>query len=274
MRIVMRIAYDGTDFCGWARQPDLRSIQETVETAINMVLRLAEPVRTIVAGRTDAGVHARDQWVHFDVPADVWERVADRAIYRLRGVMPRDIQVLSVAVAPVGFDARFSPLWRRYAYRICDDPAGIDPLRRREVLLHHRQLNVAAMHEAAQPLLGQQDFAAYCRHRAGATTIRGLQRLDVTRQGDGLVRADLVADAFCHSMVRSLMGALIAVGDGRKDLGWPLQILTAAVRDPNVPAVAARGLVLEEVAYPEASELAARAELTRARRTLETLGEN
>ena len=273
MRIVMRIAYDGTDFYGWARQPDLRTLQETVETGINMVLRLAEPVRTVVAGRTDAGVHARDQWVHFDVPADAWERVAERAIYRLRGVMPRDIQVLSVDVAPDGFDARFSPLWRRYAYRICDDPAGIDPLRRRDVLLHHRQLDVAAMHEAAQTLLGQHDFAAYCRQRAGATTIRGLQRLDVTRQSDGLVRADLIADAFCHSMVRSLMGALIAVGDGRKELSWPLQILTAGVRDPNVPVVPAHGLVLEEVAYPDATELAVRAELTRARRTLETSGE-
>jgi tRNA pseudouridine38-40 synthase len=274
MRIVMRIAYDGTDFYGWARQPELRSIQETVETGINMVLRLAEPVRTVVAGRTDAGVHARDQWVHFDVPDEVWERVAERAIYRLRGVMPRDIQVLSVAVAPEGFDARFSPLWRRYAYRICDDPAGIDPLRRRDVLLHHRVLDVAAMHEAAQTLLGQHDFAAYCKQRPGATTIRGLQRLDVTRQTDGLVRADLVADAFCHSMVRSLMGALIAVGDGRKEVSWPLQILTAGVRDPNVPVVPAHGLVLEEVAYPDATEMAARAELTRARRTLETLGEN
>jgi tRNA pseudouridine38-40 synthase len=274
MRIVMRIAYDGTDFHGWARQPELCSVQETVETGINMVLRLDDPVRTVVAGRTDAGVHAREQWVHFDVPDDVWERVAERAIYRLRGVLPSDIQVLSVAVAPDGFDARFSPLWRRYAYRICDDAAGIDPLRRREVLWHHRALDVPAMHAAAQMLLGQHDFAAYCKQREGATTIRGLQRLDVTRQSDGLVRADLVADAFCHSMVRSLIGALLAVGDGRKDVAWPLQILTAGVRDPNVPVVPAHGLVLEEVAYPDLNELAARAERTRARRTLETLGED
>jgi tRNA pseudouridine38-40 synthase len=247
-------------------------VQEVVETAINMVLRMPEPVSTICAGRTDAGVHARDQHVHFDVPDEVWERVADRAIYRLRGVMPRDIQVLSVGVAPVGFDARFSPLFRRYAYRICDDPAGIDPLRRREVLVHHRPIDVEAMQLAARPLLGQHDFSAYCKQRDRATTIRGLQRLDVTRQSDRLIRADLVADAFCHSMVRSLMGALIAVGEGRKPGEWPLQVLTAGVRDPNVPAVAARGLVLEEVAYPDVAELAARAELTRARRTLESSG--
>jgi len=268
MRIVLRLAYDGTDFHGWARQPELRSVQEVLEAGLNRILRLQDPVRTVCAGRTDAGVHAHDQWVHFDVPDEAWQALGDRAEHRLRGVLPDDVQVLATSVAPHGFDARFSPLWRRYSYRICDDPKGVDPLRRRTILTHHRPLDVTAMHAAAQLLVGQHDFAAFCKQREGATTIRGLQRLDVSRERDDIVRADLVADAFCHSMVRSLMGALMAVGDGRQDIEWPLRVLQSGVRDPNVAVVAPHALVLEEVAYPDPEQLAHRAELTRARRTL------
>jgi len=270
MRIVMRLAYDGTEFHGWARQPNLRSVQEVVETGLNLVFRTPDHIVTVCAGRTDAGVHARDQWVHFDVPAEVWADVSERAVFRLRAVLPYDIRVLQVRAVSDDFDARFSPLWRRYAYRICDEPSGVDPLRRRDVFVNHRPLDVAAMQAAALPLIGQHDFAAFCKQREGATTIRGLQRLDVVRQDDGLVRADLVADAFCHSMVRSLMGALIAVGEGRKPVDWPAQMLAAGVRDGNASVVPPHGLVLEEVAYPDDSELAARAERTRARRTLES----
>lgn len=272
MRIALRLAYDGTDFHGWARQPDLRSVQEVLESALTLILRTHDRVPTVCAGRTDAGVHARDQWVHFDIAADLWHNVGERFEHRLRSVLPDDVRLLSAQVASDDFDARFSPLWRRYAYRICDDATGVDPLRRRDVLVWHRPLDVAAMHAAAQPLVGQHDFAAYCKQREGATTIRGLQRLDVTRQDDGIVRADLVADAFCHSMVRSLMGALIAVGDGRKPIEWPASVLASGVRDGNVAVVPAHGLVLEEVAYPDESELAARAARTRAWRTLDVGG--
>ena len=269
MRIIIRLAYDGTDFHGWARQPKLRSVQETLEAGLQLIARTDEPPRTVCAGRTDAGVHAHDQWVHVDLADEVWAGMADRAEFRLRAVMPPDIHIKAVHVAPQGFDARFSPLWRRYSYRVCDASDGIDPLRRREVLPHHRQLDASLMHVAAQELVGTHDFAAYCKQREGATTIRGLQHLSVVRQDDGIVRIDLQADAFCHSMVRSIVGALLLVGDGRKPVEWPGQVLATTQRDPQVPVVGAQGLVLEEVVYPDETELAARAQQTRAWRSLE-----
>ena len=231
--------------------------------ALERVLRLPSPPKLTVAGRTDAGVHARGQVAHLDVPAAAWSAAAGRAPFRLAGVLPADVRVRAAAPAPAGFDARFSALWRRYSYRVCDEETAADPLRRHETLWYFRPLDLAAMNEAARNLLGEHDFAAFCRKREGATTIRALRALDWRRDGPGIAVATVVADAFCHNMVRSLVGALLAVGEGRRPPGWPAVVLAAAVRDPAVRVVPPHGLCLEEIGYPPPGELAARAAATR-----------
>jgi tRNA pseudouridine38-40 synthase len=237
-----------------------------VAAALGRVLRLPAPPKLTVAGRTDAGVHARGQVVHLDVPAAAWSDTADspgRAIARLAGLLPADVRVRAAGPAPAGFDARFSALWRRYAYRVCDDEAAADPLRRHETLWYFRRLDLTAMNEAARNCLGEHDFAAFCRRREGATTIRALRTLDWRRDDHGTAIATVVADAFCHNMVRALVGALLAVGEGRRPPGWPAAVLAAAVRDPAVRVVPPHGLCLEEVGYPPSADLAARAVVTR-----------
>jgi tRNA pseudouridine38-40 synthase len=232
-----------------------------------------------VAGRTDAGVHARGQVLHVDVPAGAWAAVPGRSdrtpeeslLTRLGGVLPPDVVATAVRVAPEGFDARFSAVARRYVYRVCDDPALRDPLRRAHVLWTRRPLDVGAMHEAAGRVLGRHDFAAYCKPRPGATTIRTLDELTWERPAEGpeagLVVATVRADAFCHSMVRALVGASLAVGEGRRPVDWPAELLVGGRRDPGSAVVAAHGLTLEEVVYPPDAELAVRQLRTRAMRS-------
>jgi tRNA pseudouridine38-40 synthase len=270
VRLRIDLAYDGSGFSGWAAQPGRRTVEEVVAAALGRVLRLPGSPGLTAAGRTDAGVHARGQVIHADVPAAAWTAVADRGAgptARLAAVLPADVRVHAAGPAPDGFDARFSALWRRYSYRVCDEQARADPLRRHETLWSFRRLDLAAMNEAAPCLLGEHDFAAFCRRRPGATTIRTLRVLDWRRDGDGLAVATVVADAFCHNMVRALVGALLAVGEGRRPPGWPAEVLAAAVRDPAVRVVAPHGLCLEEVGYPPPAELAARAAETRRVRT-------
>ncbi|MCX9190506.1 tRNA pseudouridine(38-40) synthase TruA [Carbonactinospora thermoautotrophica] len=268
VRLRLDLSYDGTDFFGWARQPGRRTVQGVVEEALNRVLRLDPPARLTVAGRTDAGVHARGQVAHVDVPADAWARVADTLVRRLSGLLPPDVRVWRVAVAPDGFDARFSACARCYRYRVCDHPVGVDPLRRRDVLWYPRPLDLDRMNAAARLLLGEHDFAAYCRRREGATTVRRLLELVWERDADGYAVATVRADAFCHSMVRALVGALLAVGDGRRPVEWPAAVLAGRQRDPGVTVVPALGLTLEEVTYPPDDQLAARALESRRLRTL------
>lgn len=277
IRLRLDLSYRGTDFSGWATQPGLRTVQGALEEALARVLRLPS-VRLTVAGRTDAGVHSRGQVAHLDVPREVWEAVVGRSgrapgdalVSRLAGVLPSDVVVHSAAPAPQGFDARFSALRRRYSYRVADRPELRDPLTRDWVLWNRAGLDVAAMDRACQPLLGLRDFAAYCRPREGASTIRELQELRWTRVEDGpergLVVASVQADAFCHNMVRALVGASLAVGEGRRDEEWPAKVLEGRRRDSGAGVVPAHGLVLEEVVYPADDELAARAERIRARR--------
>jgi tRNA pseudouridine38-40 synthase len=272
VRLRIDLAYDGSGFSGWAAQPGRRTVQEVLAEALGRVLRLPAPPGLTVAGRTDAGVHARGQVVHADVPPAAWTDAAGQkpgALARLAAVLPPDVRAHAVGPAPDGFDARFSALWRRYSYRVCDDPARADPLRRHETLWTPRRLDLAAMNEAAASLTGEHDFAAFCRRREGATTVRTLRVLDWQRDphGDETAVATVVADAFCHNMVRALVGALLAVGEGRRPPGWPAAVLAAAVRDPAVRVVPAHGLCLEEVGYPPPQELAARAAQTRNRRT-------
>lgn len=234
-----------------------------LEEALSRVLALPGLPSLTVAGRTDAGVHARGQVAHADVLALAWEISSQTARRRLSRVLPPDVRVRAIGVAPDGFDARFSPLWRRYSYRVCDDPATADPLRRYDTLWYPRPLDVARMNDAAPACLGEHDFAAFCRRREGATTVREVLRLDWERVGPGLAVAAVAADAFCHNMVRALVGAMLAVGDGRRPAGWLAQVLAARVRDPAVMVVAPHGLCLEEVGYPPDSDLAARAAATR-----------
>ena len=261
MRLRLDLSYDGTDFRGWATQPGLRTVQGEVESAIATILRLDEPVRLTCAGRTDAGVHARGQVAHVDLD-DVDPVALER---RLRRLLPRDVQLRGLSVAPDGFDARFAALERRYVYRICDAPAGPDPLRRATIVRVGRRLDVEAMNAAADLLVGQHDFAAFCKRREGATTIRTLLELRVVRDGD-LVETTVRADAFCHSMVRALMGALVAVGESRCEPRWAGEVLTGATRDARVTVMPAHGLVLEEVVYPDGEGLAIRARESRRRR--------
>ena len=230
---------------------------------LGRVLRLPEMPRLTAAGRTDAGVHARGQVAHADLPGSAWAVGADAALRRLARALPPDIRVRAMASALEGFDARFSALWRRYSYRVCDDIAAADPLRRHDTLWYPRGLDLAAMNTASTALLGEHDFAAFCRRREGATTVRALRRLDWQRDVGGVAVATVVADAFCHNMVRALVGALLGVGEGSRPPSWPSAVLAAAVRDPAVRVVPPHGLCLEEVRYPEPGQLAARAVLTR-----------
>jgi tRNA pseudouridine38-40 synthase len=263
VRVRLDLAYDGAGFHGWARQPGQRTVQQTVQDALARLLRLDEGPLLTVAGRTDAGVHARGQVAHAEVLAASWDQVAAVARRRLNGLLPADVRVRAIAPAPDGFDARFSALWRRYSYRVCDDPAALDPLRRHDTLWYPQPLDLGRMNEAAGRCLGEHDFAAFCRRREAATTVRALLELNWERPEPGIAQARVVADAFCHNMVRALAGALLAVGDGSRPPAWLLQVLTAQVRDPAVRVAPPHPRCLEEVRYPEAPGLAARARLTR-----------
>ncbi len=263
VRLRLGIAYDGTALHGWARQPGQRTVQGQLEQALAMVLRC--DVGLTVAGRTDAGVHATGQVAHCDVPRAAWEGQRDKLVRRLRGVLPPDIAVPSVAAAPPAFDARFGALARHYVYRLTDDPAGPPPLRRADTVGWPRTLKAEDMQLAAGHLLGEHDYAAFCRRREGATTVRTLLALDVERAG-GLITVAASEDAVSHSMVRSLVGALVAGGVGRRPPEWPAGLLDRAARANDVPVAPAGGLTLVRVDYPPDQELAARALVTRARR--------
>jgi tRNA pseudouridine38-40 synthase len=254
MRLRLDLSYDGAQFHGWAAQPGLRTVQGEVETALATVLRLETPAPLTCAGRTDAGVHARGQVAHVDLDDEVDAESLGR---RLRSLLPDDIGLRAVTVAPAGFDARFSALERRYVYRLCDrGPA--DPLARGHVVPWPRELDVDAMNAAADLLLGEHDFAAFCKKRDSATTIRTLLALHSER-ADGPLATTVRADAFCHSMVRSLMGALVAVGEHRFAPDWVQSVLETAEREARVRVMPAHGLVLEEVVYPPDKALADRA---------------
>ena len=275
VRIRLDFGYDGTLFSGWAMQPRRRTVEAELSAALTLILRAPSPVRLVVAGRTDAGVHARGAVAHADVDPAGWAKLpgrsvrspAESALARLNGVLPADLVVHGVCVAPEGFNARFSATQRRYLYRICDRPQLLDPLRRADTLIHRRPLDAALMNAAGEQLLGLRDFAAYARKRDGATTIRTLLDFSWVRSGDGVLEARVVADAFCRSMVRALVGAVIPVGEGRQPVGWPARVLAAGRRHPGVVVMPAHALSLEEVSYPPDVEVGGRAIASRFRRS-------
>ena len=223
-------------------------------------LTVRAPVALTVAGRTDAGVHATGQVAHADLPASV---DPDWLVRRLARLLPVDVRVRAVTPVPPAFDARFSALRRHYHYRVATAPSGAEPLRARDTLAWPYALDVDAVNAASALLLGEHDFAAFCKRREGATTVRELQRLAWQRGPDGVVTAAVSADAFCHSMVRSLVGALLDVGRWRRGVEFPVELLRRGVRASEVSVAPAHGLTLVAVDYPPAAELAARADVTR-----------
>ncbi|MGH3840798.1 MAG: tRNA pseudouridine(38-40) synthase TruA, partial [Pseudonocardiaceae bacterium] len=260
MRYRLDISYDGAGFSGWARQPGRRTVQGVLEDALATVARI--PATLTVAGRTDAGVHATGQVAHLDAPPGAL--MPEHLVHRLARLLPPDLRVPAVRQVPSTFDARFSALRRHYRYRVCDAPWGVDPLRRYDTLSHPRRLDGAAMNAASALLLGEHDFAAFCRRREGATTVRALERLEWTCDDAHLLVAHVAADAFCHSMVRSLVGALLAVGEGWRPPDWPAGLLRHSTRTSQVTVAPAHGLALIGVDYPDDDQLAARATATRA----------
>jgi tRNA pseudouridine38-40 synthase len=277
VRIRLDIAYDGTHFRGWAKQPGLRTVQGVLEAALARIV--GSDVQFVVAGRTDAGVHASDQVAHVDLDEEQWSRVTARhgraaddpagsLAHRIRGVLGQypDVTVTRTSLAPEGFDARFSAVWRRYRYRLADATVGYDPMRRNDTTTIRAALDADAMDAAARTLIGLHDFAAYCKPREEATTIRTLLDYRWARDAEGVLVADVKADAFCHSMVRALVGACAAVGEGKLSVDDVVRLRDELTRTSAFKVLPARGLTLAEVGYPADELLAARAEQTRARR--------
>ncbi|MGW4682680.1 tRNA pseudouridine(38-40) synthase TruA [Micromonospora taraxaci] len=264
IRLRLDVSYDGTDFSGWAAQPTRRTVAGVLVETLDLVLGAGTATGLTVAGRTDAGVHATGQVCHLDLPADVWREHEGRLLRRLARLLPTDVRVRAMTEVPADFDARFSATFRRYEYRVTDAPFGAEPLRRHEVLAWPKPLDLAALNAAAGGLVGEHDFAAYCRRKENATTLREVTRLDWRRDPDGLLVATVQADAFCQAMVRSLVGAMLVAGDGRRPVEWPGSLLTQQVRSSEVTVAPARGLTLVAVGYPaDPADYARRADLTR-----------
>jgi tRNA pseudouridine38-40 synthase len=261
-RLRINIAYDGTAFFGWATQPDKRTIQDLVEEAVARISR--GDVESVVAGRTDAGVHATGQVIHIDLPDAVF---ADGLTYRdlrykLNRILDEDVRIMDISDAPEGFHARFSALRRIYTYKILDNNEVIAPLSRYDVAPWYRPLDVDLMNKASALVLGHHDFAAFCKFKEGGTTIRTLEKYQWHRDSEGLLIAEVVADAFCYSMVRNLVGAVVCVADGRKDPSWMAELLANKERVSDSLVFPARGLSLNRVEYPSNDELLDRARVT------------
>jgi tRNA pseudouridine38-40 synthase len=260
-RLRIELAYDGTNFSGWAMQPDRRTVQACIEEALSKIARIN--VETIVAGRTDAGVHATGQVIHVDVPETMG---LDDLGYKLNRILDEDVRINKIEIAPPAFHARFSALRRYYEYRILDENKVIQPLARLNAASWYRPLDVDVMNHASALLLGTHDYAAFCKFREGGTTIRTLETYQWRRDREGYLVADVVADAFCYSMVRNLVGAIVCVADGRKDPEWISTLLENKERVSDSLVFPARGLTLYKVDYPDAAELLERAKKTVARR--------
>jgi tRNA pseudouridine38-40 synthase len=262
VRLRIDLGYDGTNFKGWAIQPGVRTVQAEVEAAITMALRQSDPLTVVVAGRTDSGVHARGQVVHCDVPDDV-ELDFYKLVRSLNGLTPEDIRIFRGRIAPDGFDARYSAIARRYTYSIADGDR--DPIIRSHTVPNYKRLDVDLMNEAAKKMVGLNDYSAFCKESEFGTSIRNLQQFSWERTEFG-VKATLKADAFCHSMVRALVGSMIPVGEGRKDVDFPINVLSGQERHPLAVTMPPNGLVLEEIYYPADDLLAARQLETRSTR--------
>ena len=262
-RLRLDLSYDGTNYAGWAKQPDQITLQGSIEEVLGRFLRT--PVNTVVAGRTDAGVHAFGQVLHVDVPEsvaasryrpeeDIWDFEHFR--YRLNQMLDEDIRILKVSSAPLNFDARFSARARHYRYKLLDGNRELTPLARFDAAKWFRPLNIDLMNLASAPLLGKHDFFTFCRYREGATTLRTLRKFHWSRDSEGYVICDIAADGFGWNMVRNLVGAAVCVGEGRFPAPWISEILNQTERVSDSYVFPARGLTLVAVEYPSAAELA------------------
>lgn len=240
----LTIAYDGTAFRGWARQPGIRTVQGVLEDALARLV--GEPRRLSVAGRTDAGVHARGQVASFHAPDGLDPDRLQRAINAMLGP---EVVVVQAAPAPAGFDARHSAAGRAYVYSIATGPWP-DPFTARFVWHRPGELSIVRMRRATLDLVGEHDFASFCRspQPPSTGTVRKLRRLAVRARGARVaVRAE--ANAFLHQMVRSLVGTLVAVGEGRLEPESMLAILAAGSRAAAGPVAPPHGLTLVRVTY-------------------------
>ena len=261
----MDVSYDGRDFSGWAVQPARRTVAGVLIAALERLFGAETAFGLTVAGRTDAGVHATGQVCHVDLPSSALAQVggSPSLLRRLAGLMPPDARVRAVTPVPATFDARFSATFRRYEYRVADSAWGPEPLRRYDTIGWVRPLDLERLRQAAEPLLGEHDYAAFCKRKEHATTVRAITRLDWRREPDGVAVATVQADAFCQAMVRSLVGAMLTVGDGRREPEWPAKLLTLRERSSEVTVAPAHGLTLIAVGYPAEAEYAQRADATR-----------
>ena len=300
VRLRIDLAYDGTGFYGWAKQPEIRTVQGEIERVLHTILRVpegdpTEPLRLTVAGRTDTGVHASHQVCHLDVNEDVLKRCVGHMdvppvialTRRLQRMLPADIAIRGIAPAPDGFDARFSALERTYVYRIADRSSEVDPRTRNFVLHIDDELDLKSMNEAAAMTIGLHDFGSFATPNPGGTTIREVktaywrriptrplvvdgvgERYRTPAAESDLLCFTIVADAFARNMVRSLVGGCIQVGMGKRSTDWFREKMAVPLREGSTGPIAPQGLTLEHVAYPADDELAERAERIRAKRTL------
>jgi tRNA pseudouridine38-40 synthase len=248
-RLRIDLSYDGTNFSGWAKQPDQRTLQEEIEHALTVLTQ--STIATIVAGRTDAGVHAEHQVIHTDVPdkTDI-----SNFAFRLNQLLDEDIRINSVVYAPVNFHARFTASARTYKYKIIDGGRVTPPLDRYDSADWFRDLDIALMNQGSQLLLGEHDFFAFCKFREGGTTIRNLLQFDWARDAKNYLIATIKAESFRYNMVRNLVGAAVCVGEKRFEPAWMLKTLEDKVRIPDSYVFPAKGLTLVSVEYPAESE--------------------
>ena len=251
------LGYDGTNFFGWGKQSDTRTVQGEVEAALSTLYR--QPINSTVAGRTDAGVHATNQVIHIDIPVGDYGFEFNNLVYKLNRILPEDIRIKDATKVSNDFHARFGALRRHYIYKIKDGNGIIEPIDRLDIAPWYRDLNIDLMNQAARTLLGEHDFFSYAKFRAHATTVRDLQRFDFERNEAGLIVSHISADAFCYNMVRSLIGAMVYIGEGRFPVEWAREVLEKRERPADSVVFPANGLTFVGVDYPTDSELAARA---------------
>jgi tRNA pseudouridine38-40 synthase len=274
IRYRINLAYDGTAYYGWARQSGHKTVQQSLLDALTLVFgESTNDFSMRVAGRTDAGVHAYAQVAHIDVSAAQIKRLGrtKSIAFRLNSILDRDIRIHSFEIAPPGFHARFSATFRRYRFRIADGPVTKDPLQGRYTLWLAHELDLDLMRDGAKEFIGLHDFNSFCKARAGATTIRNMKSIKITRNPDlgGVIEIELIADAFCHNMVRAIVGGLIAVAQGSAEKSEITHVLKVAQKRAPFKVATPEGLTLVEIGYPADDKLEEQAAITRKKRQLD-----
>jgi tRNA pseudouridine38-40 synthase len=244
-RLRVDLTYEGTNFSGWAKQPNERTVQEEVEKALSMITQTK--VATIVAGRTDAGVHAKHQVIHTDLPT---QTDINNLAFRLNQILDADIRVLTAQWAPDNFHARFTAISRTYQYKIIDAGKVTAPLDRHDSTEWFRPLDIELMNSGSKLLLGVHDFFAFCKFREGGSTIKNLLKFNWYRDEKDVVICEISADSFRYNMVRNLVGAAVCVGEGRFKPEWMFDTLKNKERIPDSYVFPAKGLTLISVQYP------------------------